>query len=460
VKSSVLAAAAVTLAAVFVAPNSISAPRGASVCAACVRATMEKLAGDELRGRKCGSADENAAAHYLADSLGRLGIQGGVAGGGYLQQVQLIDETYAAAPTLDLTAGGATVHLTQGREMIANGAPASLEAPFVRIADPLAPLDGVKGKIVIYDPAIGAAGASTVLKAGAAAVILRAGDMTLQHWSELATRPPSRAQVVGGVQRQAPAPAVMIFVKPETLAALERFEAGEARLSAPRGPPATRTTYNVIGVRHGRAKDADQHAVLLSAHYDHLGVHNSAIFHGANDDASGTAAVMEFARILGQGRAPRRTVYFAMFGCEEEGGLGAQYFLTHTPTAVTDIAANLEFEMIGVDDPKQPGFLMLTGWERSNLGPTLKAHGARIGPDLYPEQNFFQRSDNYQLALQGVVAQTVSAWPIPPTYHNATDDLAHVDLDFMNQVIGSLVGPIRWLLNSDFQPAWNPGMKP
>lgn len=459
-KSSVSVAAAVALAAVLVAPNSTSARREGPVCAACVKATMQKLAGDELRGRKCGSADENAAAQYLADSLARLGIQGGVSDGGYLQQVQLIDETYAAAPTLDLTAGGATLHLTQGREMIANGAPPSLEAPLLRIADPLAPLDGVKGRIVIYDPGQSSAGATAVLRAGAAAVILRAGDMMLQHWSELASRPPSRAQVVGGVQRQAPAPALMIFVKPETLAALERFNAGEAKLSAPRGEPMTRTTYNVIGVRHGRAADADRHAVLLSAHYDHLGVHDGAIFHGANDDASGTAAVMEFARILGQGRAPRRTVYFAMFGCEEEGGLGAQYFLTHTPTAVTDIAANLEFEMIGVDDPKQPGALMLTGWERSNLGPTLKAHGARIGPDQYPEQNFFQRSDNYQLALQGVVAQTVSAWPIPPTYHNATDDLAHVDLDFMDQVIGSLVGPVTWLLNSDFQPAWNPGQKP
>jgi aminopeptidase YwaD len=457
VKSSVLLAAAVALAAAFVAPNSTSAAREAPVCAACVKATMEKLAGDELRGRQCGSGDENAAARYLADSLGRLGIQGGISGGGYLQQVQLIDETYAEPPTLDLTAGGVTLHLTQGREMIVNGAPPSLEAPFVRIADPLAPLDDVKGKIVIYEPAVGAA---AVLKAGAAAVILRSGDTMQEHWNQLASRPPSRAQVVDGVRRPPAPPGLTIFVKPETLAALERFDAGVARLSAPRGPPMTRTTYNVIGVRHGRAKDADRHAILLSSHYDHLGVHNGAIFHGANDDASGTAAVMEFARILGQGRAPRRTVYFAMFGCEEEGGLGAQYFLTHTPTAVTDIAANLEFEMIGVDDPKQPGFLMLTGWERSNLGPTLRAHGAHIGPDLYPEQNFFQRSDNYQLALQGVVAQTVSAWPIPPTYHNATDDLAHVDLGFMDQVIGSLVGPITWLLNSDFQPAWNPGQKP
>jgi aminopeptidase YwaD len=64
------------------------------------------------------------------------------------------------------------------------------------------------------------------------------------------------------------------------------------------------------------------------------------------------------------------------------------------------------------------------------------------------------------LALKGVVAQTVSAWPVPPTYHAASDDLAHVDLKFMDTVIGSMVGPVTWLLNSDFQPDWLPGQKP
>ncbi|HEY2357430.1 MAG TPA: M28 family peptidase [Phenylobacterium sp.] len=454
-----MVAASVALAASVAAPRSATAP--ARVCAACVKATMEKLAGDELRGRKCGSTDENAAARYLADALADVGIKGGVSGGGYLQQVHLTDETYAAPPTLELTAGTASLRLTQGREMVAQTPPPELNAPLVLVSDAQAPLDGVKGKVVIYQPDFTNVGASQLLRAGAAALIVRANDVVQSHWSELSVRAPSRAQVVDGIQRAAPPPSsALIFVKSDTLAALAAFADGHATLSAPRGEPRTRTTYNVIGVRHGAARDADQHAVLLSSHYDHLGVRDGVIFHGANDDASGTAAVMEFARILGRGRAPQRTVYFAMFGCEEEGGLGAQYFLTHPPTAVSDIAANLEFEMIGVDDPKQPGALMLTGWERSNLGPTLAAHGARVGPDQYPEQHFFQRSDNYQLALQGVVAQTVSAWPLPPTYHAPTDDLAHVDLSFMDQVIGSLVGPINWLLNSDFQPAWNPGMKP
>lgn len=457
---------AIALAAVVFAfaPASDGAPKPAAVCAACVKATMEKLAGDELRGRKCGSPDENAAARYLAGALEKLGVKGGLPGGGYLQEVQLSSPTYAGPPTLEVTgASGASLRLANGQEMILQGAPPPLtEAPIVRVADAGPPFEPVKGKVVIYDGGASLAIAGTLQRSGAAAVIMAAPDIALQHWVELAARTPGRTEVLGVAPRPGPPNSAgpLIFVKAETLAALEAFAGGQARLAAPRGEPRARTTYNVVGVLHGKASEADHEAVLLTSHYDHLGVRDGVIFHGANDDASGTAAVMEFARILGRGPAHRRTVYFAMFGCEEEGGFGAQYFLGHTPVAVTDIATNLEFEMIGVDDPTHSGFLMLTGWDRSNLGPTLAAHGAKIGPDPYPEQNFFRRSDNYQLALEGVVAQTVSAWPIPPTYHAATDDLAHVDLALMERVIGSLVQPVTWLLDSSFTPAWNPGQKP
>jgi len=460
---SAAALAAAVLSGVLVSTPRAAAPAAApAVCAACVEATMQALAGDELRGRKCGGPDENAAARYLADSLRKLGIKGALPDGGYLQPVQLLTPTYAAPPNLQLTAaGGASLRLVNGQDMAIQGAPpTALDAPVIRVPDAAQPVEGLKGKVVIFEGGASMAAVATLQKAGAAAVVAAAPDLVLQHWAELAARPPGRTEVLGGVPRPAASTlGPVIFVRPATLAALAPFGEGQARLSAGRGEPLTRTTYNVVGVRHGKAADADREAILLTAHYDHLGVRGGQIFHGANDDASGTAAVMEFARILGRGPAHRRSAVFALFGCEEEGGLGAQYFLAHQPPAL-QLAANLEFEMIGVDDPKRPGFLMLTGWDRSNLGPTLAAHGAKIGPDPYPEQNFFQRSDNYQLALQGVVAQTVSAWPIPPTYHAASDDLAHVDLAFMDSVIGSLVEPVAWLLDSDFQPAWNPGQRP
>jgi Zn-dependent M28 family amino/carboxypeptidase len=204
---------------------------------------------------------------------------------------------------------------------------------------------------------------------------------------------------------------------------------------------------------------------------DHLGVAGAdsqcraagddAICNGADDDASGVTAVLELARVLGAGARPKRTVYFVAFGSEERGGYGAQYFLAHPPVALTQIVANLEFEMIGRPDPKvAAGTLWLTGYERSNLGAELARHGANLVADPHPEQNFFQRSDNYALARRGVVAHTVSSFGLHPEYHQPGDDLAHLDLVHMTRAINSMVAPVRWLVNADFKPVWAEGKKP
>jgi aminopeptidase YwaD len=461
VKSSVLFAAALAASVVVAATVAPSAAKAPVVCAECVKANLEHLAGDELHGRGCGTEDEHAAAHFIADTLRRSKIEPAFGRDVYLQPVQLLTPTAAQPPSLEVRSGEKTLSLAQGREIVVLEPPEGLAGPLVVVTDAHAAPDAIQGKVVVFDtPIHDLPGVQILLRGGASAVIAPANEQVSEHWEELAARGPGRTQVGGVIQRAGPKLGATIFATPEGMQKLRGMNGGTASLNAPRGPPRERTTFNVMGVLHGTAADADRHALLLTAHYDHLGVRKGVIFHGANDDASGTAAVLEFARILGSGARPKRTVYFGLFGCEEEGELGAQYIQDHAPMAFGDLIANLEFEMIGVDDPNRPGALMLTGWERTNLGPTLQEHGAHVGPDLYPGQRFFERSDNYQLALKGVVAQTVSAWPVPPTYHAATDDLAHVDLKFMDTVIGSMVGPVTWLLNSDFKPDWLPGQKP
>lgn len=448
------------------APAAAAGASAAPVCTECVKADMEVLAGDDLRGRQCGTDDEARAAAYVADRLKAAGVNPAF-GDGYLQKVGLVTPTVAAQPTLDLSLGKAALRWTHGREFVIAGEPRAVQGRLVRVTD--ADLAGetprVDGAVVFYDPADPEAKSTPALKrlfkAGAVAVLLPAGKATTARWERLSGVPEMDTQV-----QDAPADACpdclgeRLFLTADAAAALRGADVREtARLSVIAGQPRKRTTRNVVGVLHGSAPDADRNAVLLSAHYDHLGVRGGVIFHGADDDASGTAAVLEFARMLGKGERPKRTVYFALFGCEEEGGLGATYYRAHPPTPLTDLALNLEFEMIGLRDPKMDT-LMLTGWERSDLGPTLAAQGAKVGPDPYPEQHFFQRSDNYQLALKGVVAQTVSGWAVTPTYHTAQDDLAHVDLGFMVETIGSLAGPVRWLVDGEFRPKWNDGMRP
>jgi aminopeptidase YwaD len=236
------------------------------------------------------------------------------------------------------------------------------------------------------------------------------------------------------------------------------------RVAEKQGTAGARKTFNAIGYLEG--SDPASGTILLTAHLDHLGTKEvkegeDGIYNGANDDAAGTTAVLELAHALAAGPKLKRNVLFVCYGSEELGGLGSTYFGQHPPVPLKDLVTNLEFEMIGTQDPKMPkGVLLLTGWERSNLGPTLKEHGALLGPDPYPEQHFFQRSDNYSLALMGVVAHTAAGWGTPTTYHQPNDDMAHLDLEFMTTAIQSLVEPMRWLASSDFRPEWNKGGEP
>jgi hypothetical protein len=223
-------------------------------------------------------------------------------------------------------------------------------------------------------------------------------------------------------------------------------------------------TWNAIGILRGTTSPGQ--VILLTAHLDHLGIgpanaSGDTNYNGADDDASGTTAVLTLARILASGPRPRRTIVFALFGSEELGGFGNRAFLAHPPVALASIVTNLEFEMIGRPDPAVPaGTLWLTGFERSNLGPELAKHGAHLVNDTHPTQNFFRRSDNYALATTGIVAHTVSSFGLHKDYHQPSDELSTIDFNHMINAITSMVTPIRWLANSDWKPEWNPGGKP
>ncbi len=233
----------------------------------------------------------------------------------------------------------------------------------------------------------------------------------------------------------------------------------------PNAPPVEATTTNVIGIIPGRDPKLAKETVLLSAHLDHLGVRDGMpgdnIFNGADDDASGVTAVLELAEALSKGSPPKRTIVFALFGSEEIGGFGARYFQEHPPVPVESFVANLEFEMIARPDAAVAAHtLWLTGYERSDLGAQLAAHGARLVADPHPEQNFFRRSDNYVLAQKGIIAHTVSSYGLHTDYHRPSDDLSRVDFAHMTDAIASMVGPIEWLVNSDFKPQWSKDGRP
>ena len=226
-----------------------------------------------------------------------------------------------------------------------------------------------------------------------------------------------------------------------------------------------RIGYNVVGVIEGSDPVLRDQVVLIDAHYDHLGIgrpeNGDSIYNGADDDASGTTAVLEIARALKAGPPPKRTVVFAATTGEEVGLLGTRWYLAHPAKPLEQMVANLEIEMIARPDSLAggPGKAWLTGYERSTMGDELKAGGVPIGPDARPDQHFFQRSDNIAFACRGIPAHTLSTFNLHTDYHHAGDEVSRVDFAHMTAVIRAAVQAAR-LLSDGPVPQWHDGMQP
>lgn len=223
---------------------------------------------------------------------------------------------------------------------------------------------------------------------------------------------------------------------------------------------------NVVGILPGADPQFRDEAVVVTAHYDHLGigrpVNGDSIYNGADDDASGTTAALLLARIIGKQRpAPKRTVVFLLVTGEERGLLGTRWYLDHPVAPLERTAANLNIEMIARPDSLAggPGKAWLTGYDRSTMGAMLRDAGIPIVPDPRPDQHFFERSDNYAFARRGVVAHTLSTYDLHADYHQPSDEVRRADPAHMAEVIGAAARALR-LLTDGPAPQWAPGGKP
>ena len=446
-----------------------------AVCAACIRAHEEFLASDAMQGRGSGTHDELVTATYVGAELRQYGIEPAGDNGGYVQAAPTERRKLSAQPTLVFTppAGSAVsaATWTGGKDFLAGSLKQTeFSGPLLKLnaetLDPAKKLQINPGSVVLLTGARDKVrqSYSALMAAGAIALLVKSSRSAAEFEAEGKDIPemPSRLQGTGGGDLST---LNLLSLNAESLQQAQDMPEGTTvRFSAP-STVETSFTWNAVGILRGTDPKLQHAAVLFSAHLDHLGigepVNGDKIYHGADDDASGTTAVLELARVLGAGPRPRRTVIFALFGSEELGGLGSTYFREHAPLPLHEIAANLEFEMIGRAAPAVPAdTVWLTGWERSNLGPTLAAHGAKLVGDPHPEEHFFMRSDNYVLAKKGVVAQTISSYGLHPDLHRPSDNLAHLDFVHMDAAIRSLIVPVKWLVNSDFTPNWNPGGQP
>ena len=194
-----------------------------------------------------------------------------------------------------------------------------------------------------------------------------------------------------------------------------------------------RPLFNVAGMIPGKSKAKE--IVVFSGHYDHLGIVKAegqdSIANGADDDASGTTAMIALAKYYKALNNNERTLIFVAFTAEEIGGFGSRHF--SRSLNADDVVAMFNIEMIGKESKFGKNTAFITGFDKSDFGKILQKNleGTEFTfhPDPYPKQNLFYRSDNATLAAIGVPAHTISTDKIDtdPFYHTVKDEYGTLD---------------------------------
>jgi Peptidase family M28 len=214
--------------------------------------------------------------------------------------------------------------------------------------------------------------------------------------------------------------------------------------------------YNVVGMLPGKTKPNE--AIIFSAHYDHIdeGIDgNTGVFNGANDDASGTTAVLALAKYFATRKDNERTIIFCLFAGEELGMLGSKAFVEMIEPE--NIKAVINIEMIGITNATGKNAFMLTGPANSNLMKILSANlgkGKFKITGLYNDsQRLFYRSDNYSFFQRGIVAHTIMCSDDDdPCYHRQCDDVERIDIANMTRVIQAIAKSASTLINGTETP--------
>ena len=496
-----------------------------------IRADIKYLASAELQGRGIGTRGEELAIDYIAKEFKKAGVKPAGEKGTYFQAVPLVVVTTGTKATLAFTKGGETTAFKiedefAGVSKSQQSEDFDAEAIFVGhgITAPEFDWDDYKGvdvkdKVVVCftneppsdDPKFFGGKALTYYGRWSykyeEATRRGAKGVLIIHTNETAGYPYSVVKKLKGAQLQRKdGDAALAFAgwlsskAGDKLLASAGLTVEEALKKAdtkgfkaiPLGvkikghiPTTVQkiVTRNVIGIVEGEDPKRKSEAVIYTAHWDHLGTGKAApgssdIFHGALDNASGCAMLLETARAWVRYRdRPARSAIFLAPTAEESGLLGAYYYAQHPTIPLGKTALNLNFDTIlplGV-----PESVVISGAERSTAFPMIqkiaKLNGLEIEPDKMPQQGFYYRSDHFALARGGVPGfsifpgEKVQGKPadyarkemekfISKVYHTPEDQY-HADMDFSGypRLIQFAIDIGRSAANAKSLPTWNEG---
>ena len=280
-----------------------------------------------------------------------------------------------------------------------------------------------------------------------------------------------RRSFIGSRVRDTPAAASasipILVVWDEALrAALNTAKDGKISVKIPAPTSVLVRLRNVAGVLRGSDPSLKETCVLVTAHYDHLGVRGTGegdhIYNGANDDASGAASVIEIAAALASlSRKPRRSIVFMTFFGEEVGLLGSRYYSRHPLFPLTKTVAQVNLEHLGRtdgDSVPRVGEAKVLGFDYSTATDVLRQAAEEVGVQLVNDEEhsalYYGRTDCRPLAEVGVPALTLSIG-MAPDYHLPGDEWQKLDYDNMAKLARAAALGVYRLADSAEAPHWN-----
>jgi hypothetical protein len=226
------------------------------------------------------------------------------------------------------------------------------------------------------------------------------------------------------------------------------------------------TPPNVVGLLRGIDPTLSHTYIVLSAHFDHVGIGvadaaGDSIYNGADDDASGTSVLLEVAQAFqSMPRPPKRSIVFLAVSGEEKGLLGAAHFARKPTVPLDGIIANINLDMIGRNAPDT---VIAVGQEFTSLGDLARSIAAQhpelgltVAPDPDPSEQAFFRSDHLVFVKEDIPAIFFTTWT-HDDYHQPSDEAESIDADKAAR-IARLTFLLTWHLGeADAAPTWNEG---
>ncbi|MBM3794830.1 MAG: M20/M25/M40 family metallo-hydrolase [Acidobacteria bacterium] len=418
-----------------------------------VRGHLSFLASDLLEGRATPSRGLDLAAEYIAAQFRRAGLEAPM-GAGYFQSLNLQEVS------VDLD--GFECRLYQnGQVTRIDGIPVSREAIDIE-REPLLPTAqlpvATRDAVIVYRGDVSKPQEAMKLLAGAGARLV----IVLDPQGALSRVVARTRAIPAGRDANLPS-ARLLFVR-----SFSETIAPDARISVHARPTRVRPlkASNVGGLLRGSDPELAHSYLVISAHYDHVGMaplgDGDRIFNGANDDASGVTALLEMAESFAQlPQRPRRSILFVAFAGEENGLLGAREFVAHPPVPVEQIVANLNFEHLGRPDADGASYIgkaTMTGFGYTTMTEPMVAAARRAGFELFRHEKFsepfYQASDNFAFAQRGIPAHTISNGFLFPEYHAVGDHWEKVDADNLAGLARALALGILTLADDGRAPQW------